>query len=136
MYEIFEHTADLGIRAEADSFPALLVEAANALTSVLVVNPQAVHPTSKVDLVIEGTEPGDLLVDWLSELLYRFSAQHMLYCKFEIVSHGSHIAARAWGENVDPQRHQIDSEIKAITYHNLKVEQDANQWRAEVIVDL
>ena len=44
MFEIFDHTADLGIRVEADSFEALLAEAATALTSVLVANPEAIEP--------------------------------------------------------------------------------------------
>jgi SHS2 domain-containing protein len=136
MFEIFDHTADLGIRVEADSFEALLAEAATALTSVLVANPEAIEPVARVDLTIDGTEPENLLVDWLSELLYRFSAEHMLFCRFEITRREDHVAARAWGETVDPARHRIDTEVKAITYHRLKVEQQADGWLAEVIVDL
>ena len=136
MFEIFNHTADLGIRVEADSFEALLADAATALTSVLVANPEAIEPAAQVDLTITGTEPENLLLDWLSELLYRFSAGHMLFCQFEITRHDDHVAARAWGETIDPTRHRLDAEVKAITYHRLKVEPQADGWLAEVIVDL
>jgi len=136
MFEIFEHTADLGIRVEADSLSALLAEAATALTSVLVLNPETIKPSQEVELTINSTRPEDLLVDWLSELLWRFSAQHMLFSRFEIAEHNDHIAARLWGEPVDESRHQIDTEIKAITYHRLSVQRHADRWTAEVIVDI
>jgi len=141
MFEIFDHTADLGIRVEAETFEALLAEAARALTSVLVANPEAIEPVAQVDLTIDGTEPENLLLDWLSELLYQFGAGHMLFRRFEITRHDDHIAARAWGETIDPARHRLDTEVKAITYHRLKVEPSrsigtGDGWLAEVIVDL
>ena len=136
MFEVFEHTADLGIRVEADSFPSLLAEAGNALMSVLVSDPESIEPARPVDLVVDGTEPEDLLVDWLAELLWRFSAEHMLFSRFEIGQGRARVVARAWGEPVDEARHRLDTEVKAITYHRLKVEQRADRWLAEVIVDL
>lgn len=136
MFEIFDHTADLGIRVVADSFPSLLVDAAMALTSVLVANPEAIKPTTRVDLVVDASDLEDLMVDWLAEWLYRFSAERMLFSRFEIIRHNGHIVAQAWGEKADPDRHQLDTEVKAITYHQLKVEQRDGGWLAEVIVDL
>ncbi|NLE39056.1 MAG: archease [Pirellulaceae bacterium] len=136
MFRIFEHTADLGIHVEAESFPALLVEAARALTSVLVANPEAVEPTTEVELDLDAAEAEDLLVDWLAEWLYRFSADHMLFAQFDAIEHDGRITARAWGEKADPARHRLDTEIKAVTYHRLKVEQSDAGWMAEVIVDL
>ncbi|HLA84335.1 MAG TPA: archease [Thermoguttaceae bacterium] len=136
MFEIFEHTADLGIRIEADSFAALLVEAAKGLTSVLVANPEAIEPAREVALTIRGSQPEELLVDWLSELLYRFGAEHLLFARFEVTHQADHVAARLWGEAIDPARHRLDTEVKAITYHRLKVEEHEGRWRGEVIVDL
>lgn len=136
MFEIFEHTADLGIHVEADSLPALLVDAAKALTSVVVANPQTIRPSRQVEVAIAGTQPEELLVDWLSEVLWRFSAEHMVFSRFEIAQYDDRIEGRLWGESVDPSRHQLDVEVKAITYHRLKVTQQPGQWTAEVIVDL
>ena len=136
MFEIFEHTADLGIRVKADSFGSLLVEAARALTSVLVDNPESIEPVREVELMVKGSEPEELLVDWLAELLYRFSAEKMIFSRFTVSVHGDHVSARLQGEPVDEARHQIDTEVKAITYHGLKVERHADRWTAEVIVDL
>ena len=46
------------------------------------------------------------------------------------------LAATARGEPIDPQRHHLDVEVKAITYHGLKVQQEGDGWLAEVIVDV
>ncbi len=46
------------------------------------------------------------------------------------------LEAAAWGEPMDPSRHELNHEVKAITYHGLKVEQTADGWLAEVIVDI
>jgi SHS2 domain-containing protein len=46
------------------------------------------------------------------------------------------LRAAAWGEPVDPARHELDHEVKAITYHGLKLERDGDGWLAEVIVDI
>ncbi|HBO44102.1 MAG TPA: protein archease [Planctomycetaceae bacterium] len=136
MFEVFEHTADLGIHVEAESLSELLIEAARALTSVLAANPEAIEPVTEVAVSLDAAKPEDLLIDWLSEWLYRFSAEHMLFTRFEVVEHDGRIAARAWGEAVDPARHQLDTEVKAVTYHRLRVEQTEAGWTAEVILDL
>jgi SHS2 domain-containing protein len=136
VYTIFDHTADLGIHVEADSFASLLVDAATAVTSVLIANPEAIRPDTPVELRIDGAKPEELLVDWLADIVYRFSVDHMAFSRWEVSRHDGPILARAWGEPVDPSRHQIDTEIKAVTYHRLKVEQREGRWLAEVIVDL
>jgi SHS2 domain-containing protein len=46
------------------------------------------------------------------------------------------LSATARGEPWDPDRHELDHEVKAITYHGLKVEQEAGGWLAELIVDI
>ena len=136
MFEIIDHTADLGIRVQAETFAGMLVDAAMALTSVLVANPDEIRPTVKVDLVVDASDLEDMMIDWLAEWLYRFSADRMLFSRFEITRHNGHVAAQAWGEKVDPDRHRLDTEVKAITYHRLRVEQTDAGWVAEVILDL
>ena len=136
MYEIFEHTADLGLRMRAESLDELFAEAGRALFSVIVANFDAVRPVQELELNIEGSRLDDLLFDWLAELLYTFDARRVLLSDFRVRVQEEGLQATARGEPLDPDRHELDMEVKAITYHGLKVEQDGDGWLAEVIVDL
>lgn len=136
MYEFFEHTADLGIRVRAPDLDTLFADAAGALFAAIVENPDAVRPVQAVDVQIDGTERDYLLFDWLKELLYRFDVDHVLFSRFAVHVGESRLTGKAWGEPLDRTRHELSHEVKAITYHGLKVEQTADGWLAEVIVDI
>ena len=136
MYETFEHTADLGLRVRADSLNQLFADAARGLFSVLVANLDAVRSVQEKTYRIAGRETDYLLFDWLTELLYTFETEHVLLAEFDVRLDGEGLQATCRGEPIDRQRHELDHEIKAITYHGLKVEQRPDDWLAEVIVDI
>jgi protein archease len=136
MYEIFPHTADLGLRVRAETLEGLFVDAAKGLFAMIVANPEAVKTPHIVTYDVEGAETDYLLFDWLSELLYTFDAQQLLLVEFEVQLDPRGLHAVARGETADPIRHRLEHEVKAITYHGLHVEQTADGWLAEVIVDI
>jgi SHS2 domain-containing protein len=136
MYEVFEHTADLGLRVRADDIDTLFAEAARGLFSILVANLDEVRPVHTVNFHIEGGPPDELLLDWLGELLYTFETAHLLLARFRVRIGSDGLDAEAAGEPIDEGRHRLEHEIKAITYHGLKVEQTPTDWLAEVIVDI
>ena len=136
MYETFEHTADLGLRVRAADLNQLFVEAAQALFSAIVDDLAAVEPMKCIDITLQGDDWGYLLFDWLNELLYRFDTEHLLFGKFEVRIKNETLQGAAWGEPLDPSRHSLAHEVKAITYHGLRVEKEGDGWLAEVIVDI
>ncbi len=136
MFEFFGHTADLGLRVTAPDLESLLVEAAHGLLAMLVDNPEQVQVTSTVEVKISGQDPEYLLFDFLSELLVIFDTRHLLLADFEVEVSGDGLLARARGEQLDPVRHRLAHEVKAITYHGLKVDKTADGWLAELIVDI
>jgi SHS2 domain-containing protein len=136
MHEVFEHTADLGLRIRASGLDELFVEAAQALFEAIVTDLQTVRPTKRVDIRLDGDDREYLLFDWLTELLYHFDAEHLLLGKFEAHVGADGLVGSAWGEPLDRERHQLEHEVKAITYHGLRVEQTVEGWLAEVIVDI
>ena len=136
MYELFEHTADLGIRVYAGSVDELFADAARGLFAVMVTNFKAVLPVEEATFQVAGNNLEELLHDWLSELLYTFYTRRLVLGDFRVQVGAAGLSAVARGEPLDPQRHEIDGEVKAITWHGLKVEQLADRWRAEVIVDM
>ena len=136
MYELFEHTADLGIRVSAEDLDTLFVEAGKALFSVIVENLSDVHHEQERTIEIAGSDKEYLFFDWLSELLYLFEIEKLLCSEFEVIVSETGLKAKVRGETVDIQRHLLSHEIKAVTYHRFRVEQTTWGWQAEVILDI
>lgn len=136
MYETFEHTADLGLRVRAASLDALFAEAGRALFSAVLEDVDAVEPRDRHEIRLAGEELEYLLFDWLRELLFQFDVEHRVFGRFEAHVREDGLDAVAWGEPFDERRHAPGHEVKAVTYHGLKVEQTSDGWLAEVIVDI
>jgi SHS2 domain-containing protein len=136
MYETFEHTADLGLRARSADLNALFADIALALQSVLVEDLAAVRAERRLDVRLPADDREYLLFDWLRTLLYHFDVEKLLFSRFEVKVGDDGLEATAWGEPLDPGRHEPAHEVKAITYHQLKVERTTEGWLAEVIVDI
>jgi SHS2 domain-containing protein len=136
MHETFEHTADLGLRVRAASQEELFAEAARGLFEMIVPELEAVRPVQTRKFSVAGSDRDYLLFDWLNELLYVFDTERLLFSQFDVRLTEEGLTATARGEPLDPRRHQLDHEVKAITYHGLRVERDADGWLAEVIVDI
>ena len=136
MFEVFDHTADLGLRIRAADLNTLFAEAGRALLSVLVSNPDAVEPQSAVAVGIAGRNREYLFVDWLDELLFLFESKKFLGSRYEPAVGDDGVRATVRGEPYDPRRHRLSHEVKAVTYHGLKVEQTESGWVAEVILDI
>ncbi|MBW3539847.1 MAG: archease [Planctomycetes bacterium] len=138
MYELFEHTADLGLWVEAADLPMLFAEAGRGLCAMLVDNAEDVRADREIHIDVSGSEaePEYLLFDWLNELLYRFETEGFLPAEFEVSIGAEGLKAVVRGEAANPARHRMAHEVKAITYHRLSVEQTKGGWRAELIVDI
>ena len=137
MYEHFDHTADLGLRMKAATFEELLADAGRGLLAMIVANPEAVRPVQSRTITLAASQPQYLLFDWLSELLFAFESEKLRLSDFEIQLQGDDgLVATCRGEPMDQPRHIMDHEVKATTYHGLRVEQQDGAWFAEVIVDI
>ena len=82
MFEIFEHTADLGIRVVAPDRDTLFADAGRGLFSVIVANLDQVRPVQEVAFHLEGGQVDYLLFDWLNELLYTFESRRLVLAEF------------------------------------------------------
>ena len=136
MHELFEHTADLGLRARAPDLNTLFAEAAACLFSAVLDNVGEIRPNQTVEIAVPGTDRELLLYDWLRDLLREADERGMVFGRFAVTVTDTGLTGTAWGEPLDRDRHQLSREVKAITYHGLKVEQTADGWLAEVIIDI
>ena len=136
MFTLFDHTADLGLRVTALDLNTLFRKAAEGLFAMMTDDPGSVRPNLAVPFAVSGSDREYLLFDWLRELLLYADEHRILFGRFEVSVADSGLTATAWGEPLDPARHELAREVKAITYHELKVEQTPDGWLAEVIVDI
>jgi SHS2 domain-containing protein len=134
-YRSIDHTADLGLQVWGRTLPELFANAAEGMCA-LYVELGAVQPREEKAIIAEGYDPEELLVDWLRQLLYGIEVDHFLPSRFTIlVLEDTRLEAAVRGEHYDPARHRWRTEIKAVTYHDLKIEQEEGKWTVTVIFD-
>lgn len=134
-WEIVEHTADAGVRGRGESFPSLVAALAGGLFEV-IAGGDAVRPQVTRTLLIDGETPEDLLHDALEALNTLHQVHGELYGAFRVEEVEGGLRIEATGEPIDPSRHDLRTEVKAVTWHDLTVETGAEGWRGEVLLDL
>jgi SHS2 domain-containing protein len=136
LYETIEHTADIGIRAWGKSLAEAFENTARGMFS-LICDPALVREEESFAISVEADDRETLLVEWLNELLYLFESRGVLLAGFKIgnISETA-LEATVFGERLDFERHRPEADIKAATYHMLKVEQSNGDWEAIVIFDV
>jgi SHS2 domain-containing protein len=135
-FEPIDHTADVGYRLFAPTLPELFVIAGKALFDA-ITELDSVRRKSSRTVRIEAGDVEALLVAWLAELNYHCITDFELYNTFEIRSFSPQlIEAVAYGEKIDVERHEIKTEIKAVTYHGLYVREIEHGWEAQIIFDV
>ncbi len=135
-YRLLEHTADIRVRIQARSLKELFQNALYALSDQLVVAPSIRKKISrKVAVRAENKEL--LLVRFLQEMLFLFDAKRFVSRRFEFEQfEGKKIKGRVWGERLSSERHHPKTEIKAVTYHGLKIGKNKRRWFVEMVFDV
>jgi SHS2 domain-containing protein len=135
--ELFDHTADVGLRVRAGDLDDLFRTAAEGLMDAIVANRDHVRPTEAEDVELEAETQADLLASWLNEIIFRTETGHRLYRRFDVRVEANRLRATLHGESIDRERHILDHEVKAATHHGLMLEEQAGGgWVAEVILDI
>ena len=136
-YEFFEHTADIGVRVNGATVAELFTHAAQAL-AVAMGKLEKIGERKQKSIELQAESLEDLLHDWLTELLYEVDARQVWYDEWEITGvQPGKLTATIRGNAIDFSRSRPRAEIKAVTYHRLRVEQLPDKtWRATVIFDV
>ena len=133
-YEIIEHTADVGLKAWAPTLAELFAIAAQGMTAIMIAG--EIGGNDQVSISLEADSLEILLHEWLSEINYLFLVQEKVFHQFAIEITDTRLTGICRGENYDPERHMGNTEIKAVTYHQLLVSKEKQQWLAQVFFDL
>ena len=135
-YELLEHTADIGIRVKASDLAGLFKSAGLAITDISAEKLKTQYPEKHkivIDQKAENVE--ELFVNWLNELLSASAAEGLIFEDIRINQiNDNFIDAIAVGSDI--RNYKVNTEIKAATYHQLKVQKTDLLWQAEVIFDV
>ncbi len=134
-------TADVAFLAEGDTLEELLEAAAMATTNVMVRNMNAIE--SRVTRTIKVTSDSEegLLYRFLDDIIFYKDAEQLIFGKFEIRitnvrNKQIELTAQAHGEKLDRKKHDLVVDVKAVTYHEFRVERTKGGWKANVILDI
>ncbi|MCF8129899.1 MAG: archease [Deltaproteobacteria bacterium] len=135
-FEILDHTADLGIVVTGDDLKDLFQNAAHAMLKIMLGRPAEKGGKTR-DISINSTDLPDLMVRWLGEILYLFEGEHAVVTQTKIHDiKPEHLNARIKTVPFSSTRHELITEIKAVTYHQIEVVQKQGFWNARIIFDL
>jgi SHS2 domain-containing protein len=135
-YRFLSHTADVKVAIAVPSFEQLVAEGLQIL-QVLLAGERTVKPRIEHEIQVQGTDAADVWFRFLQEVLYRHATEAFVPANFlpDVITETS-IAGTVTGEPFDPERHEPQPEVKAVTRHGLIVKRRGTGWYAEVLFDV
>jgi SHS2 domain-containing protein len=135
-YETLDHTADTGLIVYGKTLPSLFENAGRGFFD-LITDLKKVRSRVERRIELKGESLERLMVDWLAELLFLHEVELLLFKEFSVESVGEDgLKAVVKGERFDEGIHVIKTAVKAVTHHQIRVQQEHGGWRAQVIFDL
>jgi SHS2 domain-containing protein len=130
-YEEIPHTADWSARVWASDLPSLFTEAARAMNSL---SGTLIGDGPRVTQIFEteGPDPESLLVAFLSELVYYQEQENLAFDLFDVRLATQWLKVALEGAHVE----SVEKAIKAVTYHNLKIEKTAEGFETTIVFDV
>ena len=135
-YRLIDHTADLRMQVFGADLKELFVNAAQAMFAQ-IVDTDTLKGLEETNIRVTGTDWPDLMVNWLRELLFLWNGGEMLVKTSDILSLSEYcLSAKVKFDPYNPDHHFIDSEIKAVTYHQIEVTGGSAGWESKIIFDV
>lgn len=135
-YEQFGHTADIGVRVFGKDMKELFENAAFAMFDI-IADLEGMRASIDEEIELTASDPIELLVAWLDELLYNFYTKQLIFIKFQITElSDTHMKAMVSGRPVGANRNRLKTEIKAATYSDLAIKKTDAGLETEIIFDV
>ncbi len=131
-------TADVAFEARGSTLDEVFAQCALA-TYEAMLNTKKVKAEVEKLIELENEDLERLLYDWLTEIIALKDSEGLALGEFEvnIEKDGAYkLRAKARGERIDPERHELRSDVKAVTYHLFQLYKDKNGWTATVVLDI
>lgn len=133
-------TADAAFEAWGDTEEEMIIAAADALMNVMVENLDAVCRKERRTIHVESETRDMLLFHLLEELIFYKDTEGLLLrvSKVQLLQRNDHFTldADVYGEKINPSRHELNVDVKAVTFHRFNVERSSKGWKATVVLDV
>jgi len=133
--------ADIAFEAEGETIEAMFRSAAEAVMSAQVEDLAKIEPSVKKEIKLEAPDPERLLHGFLQELIFLKDAELLIFRDYDIrVSEQESgewmLEATCGGEEIDPKKHAMLVDVKAVSWHRFSVQKTGTGWRAVAIIDV
>ncbi len=140
-FKFEEHTADVKVRCWGKDLEEAFAQAAYALMETITPNLNKIFKVKSKSIKIVSEDREALLFDFLSELLYIFDVERLLFSQIKLkfikkVEDQFELEANLKGEIFNKEKHEIGTEVKAITYSYMNIEIRNNNVEIQVIFDI
>lgn len=130
--------ADVAFEATGKTLEEVFADSAQALTATMVKDVKAIKPKVAKKLELKAGTAEQLLHDFLEELVFRKDADLLLFGRTEVKldEGGKSLKAVLFGEKLNPERHELLVDVKAVTWHGFSLEKVKDGWKATAVLDV
>lgn len=133
-------TADIAFEASGRTLEELFASAADALMNTQVDDLKRIEAKTEKRFTVKAADPEKLLYNFLEELIFYKDAEQLVFASYELkaekAAEGYALSVKAKGETIDPKKHALVADVKAVSWHQFRVEKTKTGWKATVIVDV
>lgn len=135
-YEEIPHTADVALRIYGKDLNELFKNAACGMFDI-IADLEGLKSSVSVNFNLKAPSEEELLVSWLDELLYNFYTKGIIFFEFQIdLLTENHLVAKAHGRHIGENRNRLKREIKAATFHDVKIKETADGLSVDIVFDV
>ncbi len=136
-----DHTADVQARCWGRSLEEAFNQTAYSLMATITPDLKRISSNIEKKIKIEAEDKEALLFDFLSELLYIFDVDELVFntIKVQIIKESEDLFvlnALLRGEKFDVTKHEIGVEVKAITYSFMEITESKNKVEISIVFDI
>ena len=139
-FKLIDHTADVAVIVEGNSLEEIFISACQAWKFVTIDSVSEKFESSK-KLIFNSSNYEILLSDLLTELNFQLLTKKWVFISIKNIllqelNSSIQLEVEIFGEKFDPNKHQIKEEIKAVTFHQMKIEKVDNHFETKIIFDI
>lgn len=134
-FRYLDYMSDAFVEASGATLEEAFANAALGLLNVML-DVERVEPKVEERAEAEGLDLENLLYNWLEFILLKAWIDAFIPCKFDIKVEGNRVEGRMWGERYDREKHGYKVEVKGVTYHEMKIIKEGDEWKLRFLLDI